>query len=155
MVWALGRPHVDVVPGLTGPFRMTSPVTPALGPEPRHQHSIRCARHQEWTGLRDCYRQLGRLPAAQGSDNLIDMRTVTATEASRCFAAILDEAERGHAVVVTRSGRRIATIGPAMASNGAEVLALLDANPTDGDFAADVLAAREAVALEGPAWPAD
>jgi len=83
------------------------------------------------------------------------MRTVTATEASRSFAAILDEAERGHAVVVTRGGRRIATIGPVSATNGAEFLALLHAEMTDADFAADVLAARDAAVLEGPAWPAD
>lgn len=83
------------------------------------------------------------------------MRTVTATEASRSFAAILDEAERGHHVVVTRGGRRIATIGPASAGNGAEVRALLAADPPDEDFAADVLAAREAAVLEGPVWPAD
>lgn len=83
------------------------------------------------------------------------MRTVTATEASRSFAALLDEAERGHTVVVTRGGRRIATIGPATASNGAEVVALLASNAADEEFAADVLAARDAVALEGPAWPAD
>lgn len=79
------------------------------------------------------------------------MRTVTGTEASRSFAAILDDAERGHAVVVTRGGRRIATIGPASASNGAEVLALLNAIATDEDFAADVLAAQDVAALEGPA----
>lgn len=83
------------------------------------------------------------------------MRTVTATEASRSFAAILDEAERGHAVVVTRGGRRIATIGPASAANGAEFLALLNTEPTDAYFAADVSAARDAAVLEGPAWPAD
>ncbi|MBB2891600.1 type II toxin-antitoxin system Phd/YefM family antitoxin [Flexivirga oryzae] len=83
------------------------------------------------------------------------MRTVTATEASRSFAAILDEAERGHSVVVTRGGRRIATIGPADASNGADFLALLDGNATDEGFAADVTAAREAAVLEGPVWPAD
>ena len=83
------------------------------------------------------------------------MRTVTATEASRSFAALLDEAERGQTVVVTRGGRRIASIGPANASNGAEVIALLASNAVDEDFAADVLAARDAVALEGPAWPAD
>ncbi len=83
------------------------------------------------------------------------MRTVTATEASRSFAAILDDAERGLAVVVTRGGKRIATIGPADASNGAEVLALLNANPPDDGFAADVLAAREVAVLEGPAWPED
>jgi len=83
------------------------------------------------------------------------MRTVTATEASRSFAALLDEAEHGQTVVVTRGGRRIASIGPASASNGAEVVALLALNTVDEDFAADVLAARDAVALEGPAWPAD
>jgi prevent-host-death family protein len=83
------------------------------------------------------------------------MRTVTATEASRSFAALLDEAEHGHTVVVTRGGRRIATIGPATSSNGAEVVALLASNAADEDFAADVLAAGDAVALEGPAWPAD
>ncbi|MEP6816908.1 MAG: type II toxin-antitoxin system prevent-host-death family antitoxin [Marmoricola sp.] len=83
------------------------------------------------------------------------MRTVTATEASRTFAALLDEAERGQTVVVTRGGRRIAAIGPANASNGAEVLALLRANVADVDFAADVSAAREGVTLEGPACPAD
>jgi prevent-host-death family protein len=83
------------------------------------------------------------------------VRTVTATEASRSFAAILDEAERGHAVVVTRGGRRIATIGPASATNGAEFLALLNTELTDADFAADVRAARDVAVLEGPAWPAD
>ena len=83
------------------------------------------------------------------------MRTVTATEASRSFAALLDEAERGQTVVVTRGGRRIASIGPATASNGAEVLALLASDAIDEDFAADVLAARDAASLEGPAWPAD
>jgi len=83
------------------------------------------------------------------------MRTVTATEASRSFDALLDEAEHGQTVVVTRGGRRIASIGPASASNGAEVVALLALNTVDEDFAADVLAARDAVALEGPAWPAD
>lgn len=80
---------------------------------------------------------------------------MTATEASRSFAALLDEAERGQTVVITRGGRRIASIGPATASNGAEVVALLASNAVDEGFAADVLAARDAVALEGPAWPAD
>ncbi len=83
------------------------------------------------------------------------MRTVTATEASRSFAALLDEVESGETVVVTRGGRRIACIGPTAAGNGREVVSLLTVGPPDEDFAADVTAAREAVALEGPAWPAD
>ena len=79
---------------------------------------------------------------------------MTATEASRSFAALLDEVERGDTVVVTRGGRRIATIGPASAGNGAEVRAVLASIAVDDTFAADVRAARDAVALEGPAWPA-
>lgn len=81
------------------------------------------------------------------------MRTVTATEASRSFAALLDEAERGQTVVVTRGGRRIAAIGPVTAGNGAEVAALLASSPADEGFLVDVLAARDAASLEGPEWP--
>jgi prevent-host-death family protein len=83
------------------------------------------------------------------------MRTMTATEASRAFAALLDEAERGETIIITRAGRRIATVGPADLSNGSEVAALLTYGVVDDDFADDVAAAREAVELTGPAWPAD
>ena len=82
------------------------------------------------------------------------MRTVTATEASRSFAALLDEVERGETVVVTRGGKRIASIGPASVGNGAEVQALL-VYDVDEDFAVDVATARAAVTSEDPAWPAD
>ncbi len=85
---------------------------------------------------------------------MLTMRTVTATEASRSFAALLDEVERGETVVVTRGGKRIASIGPASVGNGADVLALLG-HDVDEDFAANVAAATDAVVLEGPAWPAD
>ena len=83
------------------------------------------------------------------------MRVMTATEASRSFAALLDEVERGQTIVVTRGGRRVAAIGPVSASNGAAVKTLLAGRAVDDEFAADVLAARDAVSLEGPAWPAD
>jgi prevent-host-death family protein len=79
------------------------------------------------------------------------MKTMSATEASRSFASLLDEAERGGTIVVTRGGRRIATIGPATAGNGVAVAELLGSAKLDEDFAADVLAARE---LEAPTWPA-
>jgi prevent-host-death family protein len=83
------------------------------------------------------------------------MKTMSATEASRSFASLLDEAERGGTIVVTRGGRRIATIGPATAGNGVAVAELLASADIDEDFAADVLAARELVVSEAPAWPAD
>ena len=79
---------------------------------------------------------------------------MTATEASRSFAALLDEAEAGETIIVTRGGRRIATIGPAPTANGRDVLALLVGAVADDAFAGDVQAAREATIEEGPAWPA-
>ena len=81
------------------------------------------------------------------------MRTVTATEASRSFAALLDEVEQGQTVIVTRGGRRIAKIGPTTGGNGAEVLAVLQVPNVDDGFAADVTAARESVDSESLAWP--
>ncbi|GGE95212.1 type II toxin-antitoxin system Phd/YefM family antitoxin [Mycetocola zhadangensis] len=83
------------------------------------------------------------------------MRTITATEASRSFASLLDAAENGESVVITRGGRRIAALGPAASSNGTEFLALLGSGGVDSDFRGDVEKARDAVILEGPAWPDD
>ena len=83
------------------------------------------------------------------------MRTLTATEASRSFAALLDEVEAGETVVVTRGGRRIAAIGPASTGNGLEFLRLMEDAVPDEDFVSDVLKAREVATLEGPAWPTD
>jgi prevent-host-death family protein len=80
---------------------------------------------------------------------------MTATEASRAFAAVLDEAEQGHTVIVTRGGRRIATIGPASAGNGAEVRDLLSGAAVDDEFAADVRRAQESVSRDEPAWRDD
>lgn len=81
------------------------------------------------------------------------MRTVTATEASRSFAALLDEVERGQTIVITRGGRRIAAIGPTVAGNGDRVIALLREANIDVQFADDVLAVRDDASWEGPAWP--
>ena len=78
---------------------------------------------------------------------------MTATEASRSFAALLDNVENGDTVIITRGGRRIALIGPVSVGNGAAVLDLLHSGMPDADFAADVRAARDAVVLDGPAWP--
>jgi prevent-host-death family protein len=83
------------------------------------------------------------------------VKIMTATEASRSFAAVLDEAERGATIVITRGGRRIATIGPAETANGRAVLELLDTTQVDEKFATDVRSAREAAVSEAPAWPAD
>lgn len=72
------------------------------------------------------------------------MKVMTATEASRNFAAVLDMAEHGETVVVTRGGRRVALISQAPPANGAALADFLDgfAGTLDDDFEADVLGTR-------------
>lgn len=75
------------------------------------------------------------------------MKVMTATEASRNFAAVLDAAEHGETTVVTRGGRRIAMIGPAPAAPGRVVKEFLakSAGTLDAEFETDVMAARESI----------
>jgi prevent-host-death family protein len=80
------------------------------------------------------------------------MRNVTATEASRSFAALLDSVEGGETVVVTRGGRRVATITPAVAANGHHLLDILG-QQADDTFQSDVLAVREATETRDSSWP--
>jgi prevent-host-death family protein len=82
------------------------------------------------------------------------MRIMTASEASRAFSAVLDRAERGETTVITRAGRRIATITPAPAATwGAFRAVLADWTPANDDtFEADVRAAREAVTVDEDPW---
>ncbi len=79
---------------------------------------------------------------------------MTASEVSRAFSAVLDEAERGETIVVTRAGRRVATIAPTGAATwGAFREALRDwTAPEDLAFEADMRAAREAVTLAEDPW---
>lgn len=84
------------------------------------------------------------------------MKVMTATEASRSFATVLDEAERGETIMVTRGGRQIAMIGPAPTAPGRMVKAFLtrSAGTLDADFEADIAAAREAADDEmRETWP--
>lgn len=80
------------------------------------------------------------------------MREMTASEASRSFSAVLDSVEHGETIVVTRAGRRVATIAPAPRANGATLRAVFDrwhGDPAlDDAFGARVKAAREAISAE-------
>lgn len=86
------------------------------------------------------------------------MRELSASEASRNFSAVLDEAERGETIVVTRSGRKVAVITPAPRANGRalrEVLARWRGNAAfDEEFAANVSSARELASndLDADPW---
>jgi prevent-host-death family protein len=76
------------------------------------------------------------------------VRELTASEASRHFSALLDAAERGETIVVTRSGHRVALIAPAPRANGAALRAVFDRwrgnAALDDSFAEHVAAARSA-----------
>ncbi|MFI5757370.1 type II toxin-antitoxin system Phd/YefM family antitoxin [Streptomyces sp. NPDC051569] len=80
------------------------------------------------------------------------MKTMTATEASRNFASVLDLAERGETIIVTRGGRRLAMISRAPAANGADLADLLDRfeGTLDDSFESDVLGIRDLLTSEDP-----
>jgi prevent-host-death family protein len=81
------------------------------------------------------------------------MKTMTATEAARNFAAVLDQAEHGETIVVTRAGRRVATISPAAVSPGGAVKELLRRHRPDAAWAEELQALRRLTVDQEPAWP--
>ena len=80
------------------------------------------------------------------------MREMTASEVSRSFSAVLDSAEHGETILITRGGRRVATIAPAPRANGAALRAVFErwrGDPAlDDAFLANITAAREAASRE-------
>ena len=81
------------------------------------------------------------------------MKTVSATEAARGFAGVLDEVEtRGETFVIVRHGRAVARIGPAGAGRGALVKEQLRTAPHDRAWANDVKRMRAALQIEERRW---
>ncbi|WP_026817902.1 type II toxin-antitoxin system Phd/YefM family antitoxin [Arthrobacter castelli] len=80
------------------------------------------------------------------------MREMTASEASRSFSAVLNAAEHGETIVVTRAGRRVAAITPAPRANGGALRAVFErwhGTPAlDDTLAARVAATRETASAE-------
>ncbi|HEY0560606.1 MAG TPA: type II toxin-antitoxin system prevent-host-death family antitoxin [Frankiaceae bacterium] len=62
------------------------------------------------------------------------MRSLTATQASRQFAALLDAVQQGESVAVARAGHRIAVVGPVNAPNGAALAVLMQRVLPDPGF---------------------
>jgi prevent-host-death family protein len=85
------------------------------------------------------------------------VREVTASEASRNFSAVLDSVESGETIVVTRAGRRIASIAPAPAATGVALNAVLTrwhgAAALDDDFAESIGTAHAAASSEDDSDP--
>jgi prevent-host-death family protein len=82
---------------------------------------------------------------------------MSASEVARRFSAVLDSAENGEAVVITRGGRQVAMLVPAPRANGAALLDVLrrwrGRVPVGDAFETDVAAARQVPAdLDGDPW---
>lgn len=65
------------------------------------------------------------------------MTTMTAAEASRNFSTVLDRAEHGETVTLTRHGRTVAVISPAPRRTYGDLRRRLDADRVAGNFPLD------------------
>lgn len=78
---------------------------------------------------------------------------MTATEAARRFAALLDDVERtGESVVVERRGRPVASIGPAAAASGRALKDVLATHRRDAAWAEELRELRGALSAEQRRW---
>ena len=67
------------------------------------------------------------------------MSEISATEASKRFADLLDAVEhRGESFTVVRRGRVVATIAPARRGTGADLRRILSEHPPDDGWAEDL-----------------
>lgn len=74
------------------------------------------------------------------------MTEITATEASKHFADMLDAVEHhGESFTVLRRGRAIAVVTPARPSTLGELRAFLRSHPPDGEWERDLADIRQAV----------
>lgn len=74
------------------------------------------------------------------------MADISATEASKRFADLLDAVEhRGESFTIVRRGRTVATISPARHGTWADLRRVLDEHPLDDQFARDVEDARSSI----------
>lgn len=81
------------------------------------------------------------------------MRRLTATEAARRFADLLDSVERtGETVVVERRGRAIASISPAATVSGRSLKELLRTQGDDPSWAGELSELRELLVPEKRSW---
>jgi antitoxin (DNA-binding transcriptional repressor) of toxin-antitoxin stability system len=74
------------------------------------------------------------------------VREISATDASKGFADLLDAVEhRGETFTVIRRGRVVATIAPARRGTGADLRRILREFPPDAAWSADLEELRRAV----------
>jgi prevent-host-death family protein len=87
------------------------------------------------------------------------MIAVTATQAARNFANILDQVEHGETIVITRDGVPVGRLSPERRTSAERLKAALRDNPADEGFADDLEEAhaglRAAFTDEVRGWPAE
>ncbi|MCB0866438.1 MAG: type II toxin-antitoxin system Phd/YefM family antitoxin [Solirubrobacterales bacterium] len=83
------------------------------------------------------------------------MKRITATEASRSFAELLDAVDRsGDAYVIERRGRPVATIGPPPTANGGAIRLAIEELALDRDLAEDLGSIRSLLVEDERPWHA-
>ncbi|HEY6567152.1 MAG TPA: type II toxin-antitoxin system Phd/YefM family antitoxin [Actinomycetota bacterium] len=81
------------------------------------------------------------------------MKEISATEAARGFADVLDAVQhRGESFVVRRNGRVVARIEPATGADGRTVKHLLASGPHDQRWADELRALRDTQPAEVTTW---
>ena len=75
-------------------------------------------------------------------DGVYHVRTMTATQAARNFAGLLDAVERGEVVVITRDGVTVGRFVPEQRTTASRLKEALPDHPPDPAFADDLEAAR-------------
>jgi prevent-host-death family protein len=71
------------------------------------------------------------------------MIAVTATQAARSFANILDAVEHGETVIITRDGVPVGRLVPERRTSADRLKAALRGNPADAGFADDLERTRD------------
>lgn len=86
---------------------------------------------------------------SQLSDNLISMKEITATEAARNFAEILDAVQnRGESFTITRHGKVVANLEPAREANGESANKFFAQASPDLDWLQSILDTRALLTLD-------
>lgn len=77
------------------------------------------------------------------------MPDVTATDAARNFADLLDAVEHRHeSYTIVRRGRAVAQLEPVSRGRGADVKDLLRRREPDADWSSDLTAVRDLLSLD-------
>jgi antitoxin (DNA-binding transcriptional repressor) of toxin-antitoxin stability system len=83
------------------------------------------------------------------------MKEITATEAARGFAELLDAVEHdGESFLVRRNGQAVARIGPIPGASGRAVKDLLTQAPRDPDWLRELGSLRGGLPAEVTRWDA-